>query len=602
MSRKKAAPKKRKRIILSEEELQRRSHIKDIRTTMENIGFHRICGIDGKNIVYKSRPSEFDDFFIYENLLLIAEYTSDNSVSTHLSKKKVMYDLIDQSHREFIEFAINEPKLASFGEYYNNTIRNKYSVGQIRIRIIYCSIKPVDHQLKEVCAKNKSVYFYDYDIVHYFKSLAATIKHSARYELFNFLNVKASDIDNSTSDLPGSHKYKGNILPVEKSSFKNGHNIISFYIDAASLIRRAYVLRQESWREDDAEGFYQRMVSGKKINAMRKYLANEGRVFVNNIIATLSNDSAHLLDTNGTIIRLSEDGYFEGNESHDQVALAQVQIEDMPNIIGIIDGQHRVYAYHEGTDAYEGKISVLRNQQHLLVTAILFPKSIQMGARRKFEATLFREINNTQTNISSQLKQDIDVMISPFSVTAVCKSVLSKLNESGPLANLISVHSYDKGKLKTASIVSYGLIPLIKYDDSAESDSFYKTWTNPDKNKLNKDSEEYDLKKQYVDYCAEKIRDILIALKKIVPKDTWQVYDPKLKQGCLSVTFINGFLNVIRCQIKDKGTLLSADEYYEKLKGINIEKLKEYKSSQYNKMGRTIYNDFINKTEEVYSQ
>ena len=225
-----------------------------------------------------------------------------------------------------------------------------------------------------------------------------------------------------------------------------------------------------------------------------------------------------------------------------------------------------------------------------------------MEARRKFEATLFREINNTQTNISSQLKQDIDVMISPFSVTAVCKSVLSKLNESGPLANLISVHSYDKGKLKTASIVSYGLIPLIKYDDSAESDSLYKTWTNPDKKKLNKDSEEYDLKKQYVDYCAETIRDILIALKKIVPKDTWQVYDPKLKQGCLSVTFINGFLNVIRCQIKDKGTLLSADEYYEKLKGINIEKLKEYKSSQYNKMGRTIYNVFINKTKEANSQ
>lgn len=52
MSRKKAAPKKRKKIILSEEELQRRSHIKDIRTTMENIGFHRITGIDGKNIVF----------------------------------------------------------------------------------------------------------------------------------------------------------------------------------------------------------------------------------------------------------------------------------------------------------------------------------------------------------------------------------------------------------------------------------------------------------------------------------------------------------------------------------------------------------------------
>lgn len=593
MSRKKTSVKSKK-TVLSEEELQRRGHIKDIRTTMENIGFHRISGIDGKNIVYKSRESEFDDFFIYDNLFVIAEYTSDNNVSTHLLKKKAIYDLIDQSHREFVEFAINEPKLASFGEYYNNTIKKKYSIGQIHIRIIYCSIKPVNKQLKDVCiTNNKSVFFYDYDIVHYFKSLAANIKRSARYELFHFLNVKASDIGNSTSDTPASHKYKGNILPVEKSSFEKGHNIISFYIDAASLIRRAYVLRQESWREDDAGGFYQRMVIGKKINAMRKYLANEGRVFVNNIIATLSNDSAQLLDANEKIIKVSEDGYFEGNESHDQVAPAQVQIDDLPNIIGIIDGQHRVYAYHEGTDAYEEKISVLRNQQHLLVTAVLFPKSIHIGARRKFEATLFREINNTQTNINSQLKQDIDVMISPFSVTSVCKSIISKLNESGPLANLISVHSYDKGKLKTASIVSYGLIPLIKYDDSPESDSLFKTWTDPNKNKLNKDCEEYDLKKQYVDYCAEKIRDILIALKRIVPKDSWQVYDPKKKQGCLSVTFINGFLNVIRCQIKDTGLLLTSEDYYQKLKNIDIDKLKEYKSSQYNKMGKIIYDKYI---------
>lgn len=206
---------------------------------------------------------------------------------------------------------------------------------------------------------------------------------------------------------------------------------------------------------------------------------------------------------------------------------------------------------------------------------------------------MFREINNNQTNISSQLKQDIDVMISPFSVTAVCKSIISKLNESGPLSDMIAVHSYDKGKLKTASIVSYGLAPLVKYEDSLKSDSLYRIWQNTNKYKLNNDSDDFDLRQQYVDFCAEKIRDILIALKKIVPKDSWQVYDPHKKQGCLSVTFINGFLNVIRCQIKEKGISLSTDEYYEKLKEINIEKLKEYKSSQYNKMGKSIYSKYI---------
>lgn len=589
---KKKTPKKRKRVILTEEEFQRRSHIRDIRTTMENIGFHRIRGIvEGKSFFYKSRETELDDIFIYENLVLIVEYTSDKDVSNHLLKKKVIYDLINESHRDFVEFAMSEPTLLPFKEYYDNYLKNKYNEGQLRIKILYCSIKTVEPKYKDLF--KGSISFYDYDIVHYFKLLSATIKRSARYELFHFLNVKASEIGNCVSDLPGSDKYKGNILPVEKSSFKDGHNIISFYIDAASLIRRSYVLRQESWREDDAGGFYQRMVIGKKITSMRKYLASEGRVFINNIIATLSNNSAQLLDSYGKVVKVSDRGFFEGNESHDQVMPAQVQIDDLPNIIGIIDGQHRVYAYHEGTDVYEEDIAKLRVQQHLLVTAVLFPKTMSEGARRQFEATLFREINNNQTNISSQLKQDIDVMISPFSSTSICKGIISKLNESGPLSDLISVHSYDKGKLKTASIVSYGLIPLVKYDDSPESDSLYRLWTNPDKKNLNKDCGDFELKKLYVDFCAEKIRDILIALKRIVPKESWCVYDPKKKQGSLSVTFINGFLNVLRCQIKDTGMLMPQEDYFQKLKDIKLDKLKEYKSSQYNKMGRMIYETYL---------
>ncbi len=110
---------------------------------------------------------------------------------------------------------------------------------------------------------------------------------------------------------------------------------------------------------------------------------------------------------------------------------------------------------------------------------------------------------------------------------------------------------------------------------------------------MNKDCKEYELKKLYVSFCAEKIRDILIAIKKIIPQESWSVYDPKLKRGSLSVTFINGFLNLLRCQIKETGSLLSVDEYYQKLKDIKIEKLKEYKSSQYNKMGKAMYHDYI---------
>lgn len=592
MTRRKPS-KKRVKKVLSEDELLKRRHIKDVRTTMDNLGFQRICGVEGKNFCYKSRETELDDIFIYENLVLICEYTSDKDVSTHLLKKKVIYDLIDESHRDFIEFLSSSSPLETFKDYYENNIKRKYGAGQIRVRVLYSSIKPVEKKFKDVFKGNKSVCFYDYDLVFYFKAIASTIKKSARYELLHYLKIKASDIGNNVSDLPSSNKYKGNILPVEKSSFKDGHNIISFYIDAESLIRRAYVLRQDSWREDDAGGLYQRMVSGKKISSMRRYLATEGRVFINNIIATLSNDSAHLLDEKGNIVNVSEKGFFVGNDSHDQVMPAQVQIDDVPNIIGIIDGQHRVYAYHEGNDVYEEKVAELRRQQHLLVTAVLFPRTESLMARRRFEAMLFREINNTQTNISSQLKQDIDVMISPFSVTAICKNILSKLNESGPLADLLAIHTYDKGKLKTASIVSYGLIPLVKLDDSPESDSLFKLWQNPEKKKLNKDCVEYELKQMYVAFCAGKIRDLLIAVKRITPAESWHVYDPKQKQGSLSVTFVNGFLNVLRCLIKEKGLLMTTEQYYNSLKYLDVRRLKEYKSSQYNKMGKAVYNDFI---------
>lgn len=590
MSKKKPSKKKTK---ISGEDKLRRSHICDIKKTLSNIGFDHINGIDGNNVVYNGVMTEFDGFYVYENLLLIAEYTSEKHPSDHLKNKKIVYDLIDKNHRGFIEFALSEPKLSTFKDYYDQNIVGKYDIGQMRLRIIYCSMNPINNDHKNLLKDNKTVHFYDFDIVQYFKQLSSTIKRSARYELFDFLNIEANSIGPIISDETGTHKFIGNILPVERSSFKSGYNVVSFYIDADSLMRRAYVLRQESWREDDACGFYQRMVDVKKINSMRKYLGTEKRVFINNIIATISENNAVLLDSEGNHISIDENGQFSGNGRHDKVCTARVQIDDLPNIIGVIDGQHRVYAYHEGNDAYENEISVLRNKQHLLVTAVLFPKSETIINRRKFEATLFREINNTQTNIKSALKQQIDLMISPFSTTAVAKDTINKLNESGPIANQIEMHSYEKGKLKTASIVSFALCPLIKYDDTPESDSLYKIWSHPNKMQLNKDCQDVELKKVYVAFCAEKIRNILIAFKRIVGNDLWHVYDPKTKQGQLSVTFMNGILNVIRCQIKENKQLLTSDEYYEKLKDIDLEKLRQYKSSQYNKMGRFIYDTYI---------
>ena len=136
-----------------------------------------------------------------------------------------------------------------------------------------------------------------------------------------------------------------------------------------------------------------------KIRSMRKYLHDKERVFVNNIIATLPTDKIKLYNNKNELIVIDNEGNIQEHGST-KVTLAKIEIPNETNIIGIIDGQHRAYAYHEGDDLYEERISKIRGRQNLLVTVILFPKSEPDAIRLKFEATLFMEINATQDSAS----------------------------------------------------------------------------------------------------------------------------------------------------------------------------------------------------------
>lgn len=443
---------------------------------------------------------------------------------------------------------------------------------------------------------NKEVVFFDYHIVKYFYSLTKVIKRSSKYEFFDFLNIPIKQVGENikSSSAISSNTFCGHILPEEKSSFQEGYKIVSFYIDAESLLKRAYVFRQNGWRDIENVGHYQRMLVASKIASMRKYLADKNRVFINNVIVSIATDKIKLFDTNNIEFKLNKKGQFEGNNSTD-VTPAFIQINDECNVIGIIDGQHRTYAYHEGDDLYEAKISEQRKIQNLLVTGILFPSDETIQKRLKFEANLFMEINSTQTNANSQLKQEIELMLNPFSSIAIAKKILYELNVSGPLGNLIEHYWYEKGKIKTASIVSYGLKPLIKVDDIKATDSLYLIWPNAEKSKLkHKDCEDFDLLKDYVTFCVTKIRDIMIAFKSELTNEQWTIYSRTTQHGILSVTFINGILNVLRLLIQNN-KIASVVDYRAKLKSISSFNFRQYKSSQYRKLGEDIYNAYFNK-------
>ena len=570
---------------------EQREQKKEIRDILKNIGFNRLNYIDGKNFIYEGRTSELDDIFWCENIILLTEYTIGKD-SNHLINKRVFYNKVNEDTRAFINFLLSENKLESFREYYEKNIKDKYTINQLKIKILYCSKKDVSAEHK---AAVKNVIYFDFHIVQYFKSLTKVIKRSSKYEFLEFIGLSFSEFGENIlgSGNTSINKFSGHILPEEKSSFKEGYKIVSFYIDAESLIKRAYVLRQEGWREKENIGYYQRMLVSKKISNMRKYLTEEKRVFINNIISTISEDNIKLLDQTGNIIQINDNGDFEGNNASTNVTPATIEIDDMCNIIGIIDGQHRTYAYHEGDDPYESIIKRLRKVQNLLVTGIIFPRKESKEHRRKFEANMFLEINLNQTKVSSKLQQEIELLITPFSSVAIGKSILKKLNESGPLNNLIEQYSFEKGKVKTASIVSFGLKPLIKLDDQSGSDSLFSIWTHPNKNNLKaKEVDDYQLLNEYIEFCVKKIRDIFIALKKNIDNEKWNTYSSNTSVGLLTVTFINGILNVLRLLVANN-KVGDIQNYTSQLEGVNNFDFKQYKSSQYRRMGQDIYNKFF---------
>lgn len=479
-----------------------RNQKKEIQLTLKNIGFHRLNYIDGKQFTYKGRTSEIDDVFICENIILLTEYTTGDP-SSHLAKKSLIYNNINESHKDFIDFMLGDQGYNSFRKYYEDNIKDKYSKSQLKIRILYCSQQNVNQEYKDGV---NCVSFFDYNVVQYFKSLSKIIKQSSRYEFLEFIDIPFRDFAENIlgSGNTSIDKFSGHILPEAKSSFEDGYKIVSFYIDAASLIKRSYVLRQEGWRDTEGIGHYQRMFVPNKISNMRRYLVEKKRVFINNIITTISESDIRLLDQDGQYITINEKGEFEADTLSLRVTPTMIEINDSCNIVGVIDGQHRVYAYHEGDDVYETKIKELRKIQNLLVTGIIFPKKENAQARRKFEANLFLEINSNQNKITSKLQQDIQLMIIPFSNIAIGKRILKSLNQNGALRDKIEQFSYENGKIKTASIVSFGLKPLIKFEEVKTKDSLHCIWDNIIKNEL-KLGNNYDLLDEYKGHETKRI-------------------------------------------------------------------------------------------------
>ncbi|OGS74391.1 MAG: hypothetical protein A3F91_02425 [Flavobacteria bacterium RIFCSPLOWO2_12_FULL_35_11] len=559
----------KKKPKLTPEDKIKLKHIDEIRKIFERSGFKRAYTVADKEFTYHGTTSDFDDVFIYENILIFTEYTTTatSNLSGHLKKKVFLYNKILEETHEFIEFF--DSKFASFKGFRNDI----YSTHQCNVVILYCPLNEISDSLK---AEIPQIKYFEYSTIEYFKSLTLAIKLSSRFELYNFFGIDFKRIGNNIlgRSSVSKHVYEGSILPESFSNYSKGYKIVSFYIDPKSLLERSYVLRKDAW--NDETGLYQRMIMSKKINSIRNYLNDSGRVFINNIIVTLA-ETTKILDKDENTVDPSK---------INETKAVGIQLPAGMNTIGLIDGQHRVYSYHEGGQ-FDDVISKLRVTQNLLVTGIIYPHNVSKLDKIRFESKLFLEINSNQANAASGLKQAIGVLINPFLADSIGISIISKLNNSGVLRDKFERNFYDKNKLKTASIVSFGLRPLVKLKGE---DSLFKTWLNLEKEQLiQKDNTA--LLQEYIEFCHLELNIWFSAVQESVGHSRWTI-NKSVENRILNATIINGLLICFRNIILN-GTLLDKDGYISKMKKIDSFPFKDYKSSQYSRLGIALFDKFF---------
>ena len=256
------------------------------------------------------------------------------------------------------------------------------------------------------------------------------------------------------------------------------------------------------------------------------------------------------------------------------------------NTIGIIDGQHRVYAYHEG-GKLDGKASVLRKKLHLLVTGIVFPETMPEIEVRKIQSKIFVDINGNAKPVDAGLLLHIKKMQAPLADTSLAQDVIDSLNRSGLFEDKFQESKLYTGKIRSASIVKFALRYLVAIDPVEGKGSFIKYWGG-DVTALRSENE--DAMKSYIGFCAKSLDDYFLSVKQTFAADwNWEGGSTLLP----SVVTINGFLLALSKVLLKEGPQTKA-YYLEKFKNLKVDFSKKkfkYRSSQYHKFAHQIVKD-----------
>ena len=158
------------------------------------------------------------------------------------------------------------------------------------------------------------------------------------------------------------------------------------------------------------------------------------------------------------------------------------------------------------------------------------------------------------------------------------------MNLKGPLEDVFERFFYDKYKLKTTTVVSYGLRPLVRLSDDGP---LFSKWSGENKDAVKLKGSDEGLS-SYILYCTQELNIFMSATKATIGKRRWDS-DPKNAEKVLNTTFVNGIVSCFR-RIVIANQMGTFEHYLSKLKGLDRFVFSKYRSSQYNSMGEEIYN------------
>lgn len=502
---------------------------------------HKLFGING------SKKGDVDFVFLYENIILICEDTISGTkyIRDHMNKTKILYDNIKEDFDKYNYSFLNwlKEKYSDKFEKFKTYENNEY---QVRYLYFYKEKLPIEKtQFMEY------IQTIDEKRLKYFELITKILKFSSKNELFRFLKLDISRIGRISSSKSSNTIDTAVIAPESVSGLKN-IKTVSFLMKAEDLMECGYVLRKDNW-EESAE-LYQRLLIQNKIESIRKYLLDNERGFINNVIVSLPPDVKFIKD--GTEKKFNEINNIEN---------LKIEIPRKINSIGIIDGQHRIYSHYKSEGKEEAKIADLREKLHILVTGLVYNEEITKKEMIEFESKLFMEINNNAKTVSPDVLLSIVSLQNPYSNRGMARNIILELNKTDLFFDKFEISTLYKSEIKSTSIIKFVLAELMEINDEKETFFKYLNFENKD---VLKNSKDEDFEKVFDVYTKECVR-VISSYFSAVRNNFKTEWDNPKEHKIFSVASMNGFLISLKKSFKEIG-IKDFDYYNDKIKNLDI--------------------------------